>query len=77
MIIIAPKFCRTHPKHGFEVRRFVEEIDLFKFLRDDLEMYLRFTKFMNYTNEYVKAIEILEKAGKNTLIRIFTPICNF
>ena len=45
----------------------VEEIDLFKFLRDDLEMYRRFTKFMNYTNEYGKAIEILEKAEKNWL----------
>ena len=78
VIIIAQKFCRTHPKHGFEVRNFVEEIDVFEFVRDDLKMYRRFTKFMNYTNENGKAIEILEKAEKKlTLIRVFTSICNF
>ena len=39
VIIIAQKFCKTHPKHGFEVKKFVEEINLFKFLHNDLEMY--------------------------------------
>ena len=64
VIIIAQKFCTTYPKHGFEVKKFVEEINLFKFLHDDLEMYRRFTQSMNYADDNSKAIEILEKAEK-------------
>ena len=64
VIIIAQNLCKFHPKHGFEVKKFVEEIDLFKFLHDDLEMYRRFTQSLNYADENQKAIEILEKAEK-------------
>ena len=66
VIIIAQKFCKFHPKHGFEVKKFVEEINLFKFLHDDLEMYRRFTQSMDYADENQKAIKILEKAEKKS-----------
>ena len=64
LIIIAHKFCKTYPRYGFEVKKFVEEINLFKFLHDDLEMYRRFTQSMNYAYDNSEAIEILEKAEK-------------
>ena len=62
VINIAQKFCKIYPKHGFEVKKFVEEMVFFKFLYDDLEMYRKLSQSMNYAYENGKAIEILEKA---------------
>ena len=62
VIIVAQKFCSIHRKPGSEVKKFVDEIDLFKFLEDDLEMYRKITQSMNYRNKNGKAIDILEKA---------------
>ena len=64
VIIVAQKFCKIYPKCGFQVKKFVGETDLFKFLHDELEMYRRFTQPLNYFDENGKAIEILEKAEK-------------
>ena len=64
VIIVAQKFCSIHRRPGSEVKKFVDEIDLFKFLGDDLEMYRKITQSMDYADENQKAIEILEEAGK-------------